>query len=99
MQSVSPVLLVVDDDHDVRRLLQRQLTSEGYRVELAADSAAALARLASGGIDLIVLDRGLPDDDGLAVSRFLRASARHAGVAILMLTAAISDADRLQGFE
>jgi DNA-binding response OmpR family regulator len=99
LQSVSPVLLVVDDDPDVRRLLHRQLAAEGYRVELAADGAAALARLASGDIDLVVLDRGLPDADGLAVCRSVRASERHAGVAIIMLTAAISEAERLAGFE
>jgi two-component system KDP operon response regulator KdpE len=92
------VLLVVDDDPDVRRLLQRQLAQEGYRVELAADGTAALAQLASGGIDLVVLDRGLPGLDGLEVCRRLRAREHDAGVAVIMLTAAISEAERLEGF-
>jgi two-component system, OmpR family, KDP operon response regulator KdpE len=100
MHSVSPVLLVVDDDPDVRHLLERGLVEEGYRVELAADGTTALARLASGGIDLIILDRGLPGMDGIEICRRLRARAREqgAGLPVIMLTAALREAERLEGF-
>lgn len=82
----------------MRRLLEKQLTLEGFGVATASDRATALARLASGGIDLVLLDRGLPDGDGLAVCRAVRARESCRGVPIIMLTAAIREADRLEGF-
>jgi DNA-binding response OmpR family regulator len=98
LQPAGGIILVVDDDPSVRSLLRKQLELEGYRVELAADGAAALARLEIGGIDLVVLDRRLPDLDGLELCRRVRAGDGGAGLPIIMLTAAVDEAERLAGF-
>jgi CheY-like chemotaxis protein len=71
---VGPLVLVVDDDDLHRRILVRQLLRLGQRVEEAQDGAATLARVADGGVALVVLDLHLPDIDGLEVARRLRAS-------------------------
>src|SRR5437868_6244525 len=55
MQSTRSLVLVVDDDHQVRWLIARSLESAGYAVEGAADGADALARLEAGGVDLLLL--------------------------------------------
>ncbi|RUZ00872.1 response regulator, partial [Mesorhizobium sp. M7A.F.Ca.CA.001.04.2.1] len=68
MQS-QPHILVVDDDREIRTLLQRYLDSQGFRVTAAADRRECEQRLGSGQFDLIVLDVMLPDGSGLDVCR------------------------------
>lgn len=92
-----PRLLVVDDDPDIRELVIEQLAREGYALQAAKDVAAARAVLAAEPIDLVVLDLGLPDGDGLALCRQLRAEG-HEG-AIIMVTARDSAIDRVLGLE
>ncbi|UNK42834.1 response regulator transcription factor [Luteimonas sp. S4-F44] len=65
-------ILVVDDEPQIRRFLDISLRAQGYRVALAEDGSHALALLAEGGADLVVLDIGLPDMDGHAVLREIR---------------------------
>lgn len=60
----APLVLVVDDEPPIRRLLRTVLEAESYRVREAADARAALAAVADG-VDLVLLDLGLPDMDGL----------------------------------
>jgi len=62
-------VLVVDDDRSIRRTLEKLLTDEGYEVAAAADGRAALAGVE--GADLVLLDLGLPEIDGLEVLRLL----------------------------
>ena len=78
-------VLVVDDDLLIRRMLERTLTAEGYRVEGAADGGAALAAVERAVPDLVVLDVAMPGLDGLAVCRRLRRSGL--AVPVLLLTA------------
>jgi two-component system OmpR family response regulator len=92
-----PRLLVVDDDPDIRELVIEQLAREGYALQAAKDVAGVRAALAAGPLDLIVLDLGLPDGDGLALCRQLRAEG-HDG-AIIMVTARDSAIDRVLGLE
>lgn len=66
-------ILIVDDEPQIRRFLGIALRAQGYRVVEAADGTAALAVLAGRGIDLVILDLGLPDLDGKSVLRELRA--------------------------
>jgi len=90
-------LLVVDDDRALREVLRRALTLAGYDVRLAETGAAALAEVAGGVPDAVVLDIGLPDIDGLEVCRLLRREGNR--VPVLMLTARDAVADRIDGLD
>jgi two-component system response regulator MprA len=90
-------LLVVDDDRALRDALRRALTLAGYEVLLAETGAAALAAVASGVPDAVLLDIGLPDIDGLEVSRALRRDGNR--VPVLMLTARDAVSDRVDGLD
>jgi DNA-binding response OmpR family regulator len=85
------VVLVLDDDRATRDLVQEILEEQGYTVESAASGASGLARLESGGIDLVVLDRTLPDRDGLDVCRWVRAreDSDRAHLPIIMVSASV----------
>lgn len=65
-------VLVVEDDRDTRRLLQRWLARGGHAVDLASSGEQALERLAGGVYDLILLDLGLPGIDGAHFARQAR---------------------------
>ncbi|TCJ30441.1 response regulator transcription factor [Nocardioides jejuensis] len=90
-------LLVMEDDDDVAGPLLRALTREGHEVERVATGSAGLKRVADGDIDLVLLDLGLPDMDGLEVCRLLRSGGYDGGV--LMLTARSSELDRVDGLD
>jgi two-component system response regulator MprA len=90
-------ILVVDDEPAVRTALQRALALERYDVELAADGAEALDRLAASPPDAIVLDVAMPRVDGLEVCRRLRAAGDRTPV--LMLTARDAVDDRVEGLD
>jgi two-component system, OmpR family, KDP operon response regulator KdpE len=77
-------VLVVDDDPQILRALRINLTAHGYEVLLAADGAAALRAAADGHPDVVLLDLGLPDLDGVEVIEGLRGWT---GVPIIVLTA------------
>lgn len=93
---VSATLLLVEDDREIRALLDEFLSREGFSVE-TAESAAAMDRALSRGFpDLVILDLMLPGEDGLSACRRLRARS---SVPILMLTARSEDIDRIVGLE
>ncbi|MFS2242499.1 MULTISPECIES: response regulator transcription factor [unclassified Microbacterium] len=89
-------ILVVEDDDGIAVPLLRTLDREGYDVERVADGASALAR-AGDDIDLVVLDLGLPDMDGLDVCRRLREQGFAGGIVIL--TARDGELDRVVGLD
>jgi DNA-binding response OmpR family regulator len=68
-------VLVVDDDEDLRLVTTTYLRAHGYDVQEARDAASARRMLAEPGTDIVVLDLGLPDDDGLNLVREIRASS------------------------
>jgi DNA-binding response OmpR family regulator len=92
----SPHILVVDDDPDLLELLRSYLGSNGFSVAVAADGVAMRAALAARAADAIVLDLMLPGEDGLSLTRALRASSQ---VPILMLSARGEELDRVIGLE
>jgi len=94
---VSATVLVVDDDGPIRRMLERTLSAEGYEVNGAADGGAALAAIERATPDLLVLDVGLPDLDGLAVCSKVR--AKGLALPVLMLTARDAVPDRVAGLD
>lgn len=87
-------LLIVDDEADIVRLLERYFSREGYLVSTAADGAEALRKLGSRP-DLILLDIGLPRVNGIEVCRKIR---DFVSCPILFLTAKVSEPERIQGF-
>jgi two-component system response regulator MprA len=90
-------VLVVDDDPAVRESLRRSLEFNGYEVELAADGEQALRAIADSRPDAVVLDVMMPNLDGLATCRALRAAGDD--VPVLMLTARDEVADRVAGLD
>ena len=92
----APHILIVDDHREIRDLVSRALTKEGFRVSAAADGRAMRKVLADGRIDLILLDLMLPGEDGLSLCRTLRAESN---IPIIMLTAKGDEVDRVIGLE
>jgi two-component system, OmpR family, response regulator len=91
-------ILVVDDDHDIREMVADYLRKNGFRTSLAADGREMRAILDTNAVDLIVLDLMMPGDDGLVLSRNLRAS-KHKAIPVIMLTARDDATDRIIGLE
>jgi two-component system, OmpR family, alkaline phosphatase synthesis response regulator PhoP len=89
-------ILVVDDEPKITALVGDYLTKAGFAVATARTGAEALAAARARKPDLILLDLGLPDIDGLDVARSLR---RDSGVPLLMLTARDSETDKIIGLE
>ncbi len=93
-------ILVVDDDPALRDLLCAYLTDTGFAVDLAADGAGMRRAIQEALPNAIVLDLMLPGEDGLALTRELRAqSGAAAAVPILMLSARGEEIDRVVGLE
>jgi DNA-binding response OmpR family regulator len=86
-----PVVLVLDDDRATRELVQEVLEEQGFVVESAINGATGQARLEAGGIDLMLLDKSLPDRDGLDICRWVRAreAGDHAHLPIIMVSASV----------
>lgn len=97
MATPQPRILVVDDDADLRRLLQRYLGENGYCVRTAASGAGIEDALCRETIDAIVLDIMMPGEDGLTICRHLRGAGNT--VPIIMLTARGDPIDRIVGIE
>jgi two-component system phosphate regulon response regulator OmpR len=89
-------ILVVDDDHRLRKLLNRYLTDNDYLVTVAGDAGQARQQMASIAFDLIVLDVMMPGESGLDLTRSLRSDS---SVPILLLTAMGEARDRIAGLE
>jgi two-component system, OmpR family, response regulator len=89
-------VLVVDDDPAVRKMLVQYLTDHGYEVAQAASGEAMRAELARAAPAVVLLDIGLPGEDGLTLARYLR--ERHQ-VGIIMVTGAGDVVDRVAGLE
>jgi DNA-binding response OmpR family regulator len=90
-------ILLAEDDLAISDPLARALRREGYAVEVTAAGNAALGGLAAGGFDLLVLDLGLPDVDGLEVCRRLRVEGNR--VPVLVLTARADEVDTVVGLD
>ena len=87
-------VLVVEDAPDFRQALQDALSGEGYAVTVASDGVTAVERARQIAPDVIVLDLGLPDIDGIEVCRQIR---EFTDAHVIMLTARCDDVDRMLG--
>lgn len=92
-------VLVVDDDPEIRYLLESILSAEGREIVLVDTAAGARAALAEGATDLILLDLLLPDADGREVLRSLRAEPTWSGVPVVVLTSRAGREVRTQCYE
>jgi two-component system OmpR family response regulator len=90
------VILVCDDDAHIREVVRFALEKSGYAVREAADGRAAIEAFERGGIDMVVLDVLMPEEDGLAVCRRIRAKSE---VPILFLSSRDDEVDRVLGLE
>jgi two-component system phosphate regulon response regulator PhoB len=93
------VVLVVDDEEDIRRLVSFNLDEAGFRVEAVETGTRALEAAARLRPAVVVLDLMLPDVSGTEVCRKLRADPELSDAAVLMLTARGDEYDRVLGFE
>lgn len=91
-----PHILVVDDHRDIRDALSKYLARNGYRVSQADGAAAARRVLRDAAVDLVVLDIMMPGEDGLSLTRDLRAQGQ---LPIILLTAVTEETDRIIGLE
>ena len=89
-------ILVVEDERRIAQIVRDYLERAGYRVTIASSGPEALAAARARLPDLIVLDLGLPQMDGLDVTRKLR---KESNVPIIMLTARVDEGDKLIGLE
>ncbi|MFK0274739.1 response regulator [Ensifer sp. NPDC090286] len=91
-------VLIVDDDREIRELVSSYLKKNGLRTTAVADGRQMRSFLEGDTVDLIVLDVMMPGDDGLVLSRELRAG-KHKAIPIIMLTARSDEMDRILGLE
>src|ERR1700722_18521467 len=90
-------LLLVEDEHDIQAFLRRSLEEAGYQVDAASNGATAERLAAENGYDILVVDLGLPDQDGITLILRLRQIGVRAPV--LILSARRSVDDRVRGLE
>ncbi len=94
--NTQPHILVVDDDPDIRELISDYLSGAGYAVATAAGAADMRARIQERIPDVVLLDVGLPGEDGLSLARYLR---EHHDIGIIMVSGAGETVDRIVGLE
>jgi two-component system, OmpR family, alkaline phosphatase synthesis response regulator PhoP len=92
-------VLVVDDEPNIRRLIEHHLTREGYGVLQAADGPEALAKVREERPDLIILDVIMPGPDGFRVLEALKGDPRTAEIPVIMLTALGGDDSIRRGWQ
>ena len=95
-EAVQAHILVVDDDPDIRELLEDYLTENALRVSVVASGKEMSQVLTDEAIDLVILDLRLAGEDGMAIVRTLRDSS---AIPIVMLTGVRDEADRVMGLE
>lgn len=99
MTTQSQKILVVDDDKDIVRLVRAYLEQSGFSVDIAYDGGTAMQKIRAETPELVVLDLMLPDTDGWAITRTVRADPKLAALPIIMLTARTEDVDKIVGLE
>ncbi len=97
--SLTPYILVVEDEESLATLLQYNLEKEGYLIELCADGEEALMMIEERQPDLVILDWMLPKVSGIEICRRLRQRGATRNLPIIMLTARGEETDRIRGLD
>ncbi len=92
-------VLVVDDDPQIRKILERMLSVNVYEVQTASDGASALTKISENRFDLVILDIMMPGMSGIEVCREIRKTHSDPAMQVLMLSAKDSQSDRLRALE
>ena len=92
-------ILVVEDDRDIAKLVERYLLKAGFSIELLSSGRDALKAIADRTPDVLILDLMLPHVDGLEICRSVRTDPRTAAMPIIMLTARAEESERIVGLE
>jgi two-component system KDP operon response regulator KdpE len=96
VSSAGATVLIVEDDDEARAVLVRELGSRGYRTQEAADGRTAMERWEASRPDIVLLDLGLPDIDGLEVIRRIR---RDAMTPIVILSGRYAEREKVEALE
>jgi DNA-binding response OmpR family regulator len=97
-ETITPTILVVDDDPDIRELVQLKLDLSGFTTVAADDGETALRLVADARPDLVVLDVMMPGLSGFAVCERLREDPATARLPVILLTAKAQESDLERGF-
>jgi CheY-like chemotaxis protein len=92
-------VMIVDDDPDILKLVEKGLKKAGYQVAAAETAEVALEKIARTMPDLIITDAMMPGKDGFELSQELRHNSETASVPIIMLTALHQEQDALKAFQ
>ncbi len=92
----TPHVLVVDDEPAISDLIRNYLGRHGFRVSVAADGSEMREQMARDPVDLVLLDLGLPGEDGLALTRHIRA---HSNVGVIIVTGSGESVERIVSLE
>jgi DNA-binding response OmpR family regulator len=95
-ETVQPHVLVVDDDPQIRDMLQEYFTANGLRASATSSGTEMMRILADQVVDLVVLDLRVAGEDGMALARQMR---ERWAIPIIMLTGVLDEADRAMGLE
>ncbi|MBB6562630.1 two-component system KDP operon response regulator KdpE [Acidovorax soli] len=96
MASLNPIAVVIEDEPQIRRFVRGALEAEGWQVHEAETLQRGLTEAGTRKPDLLVLDLGLPDGDGLSLIRDVR---QWSSVAIIVLSARIDEADKIAALD
>ena len=91
-----PTILIVEDDDETRRALVRELAARGYRIDEAHDGASAMRRWEIRRPDVVLLDLGLPDVDGLQIVQRIR---KEATTPIVILSGRYEEREKVEALE
>lgn len=91
-----PHVLIVDDEPAIRDLIRNYLGRHGLDVSVASDGQEMREQMARRSVDLVLLDLGLPGEDGLALTRHIRS---HSNVGVIIVTGSGESVDRIVGLE
>ncbi len=92
-------ILIVEDEKDIRDLLEINLKKAGFETTLARDGQEAFRKIQDSRFDLILLDLMLPELDGKELAKILKSRAETQHIPIVMVTAKTDEVDRIVGFE